>query len=300
MRNRSLISALSSALLVLLYGAIDTVVEGSKPFNVKVTLRGKRYTIPNVSTVRELQKGVEEQAGLTPAKQGVLFGGKKLKPSDVLEDMGVEDGSLINIVPTSSKKKSSSSSSSAAGAASAAAASVGVNGDVSAETSSSPTSGGGAPGGGNFMADMLKESGIDSDQLDELMKMMPGGGAGGEEGGMPSMQESMKMMQEMMSSPLFQEYMKDPEKLEQSRQMILQNPLMKSMMAGMPGFDEILNDEVKWRETMIAAADMYQQMGSSLMNGLGEDGGMGGLGGAPGGMGSFGGMSALDELSEGE
>mmetsp|Transcript_37585 Transcript_37585/g.49847 ORF Transcript_37585/g.49847 Transcript_37585/m.49847 type:complete len:292 (-) Transcript_37585:384-1259(-) len=291
MRSGYLMNALSFALLGL--------IQGLKPIDVQVTLRGKKYTIPNVSTVRELQKSVEDQAGLSSAKQGVLFGGKKLKPSDVLEDMGVEDGSVINIVPTSSKKKSSSSSSSAA------SATVEASGDVSSGTSS-PSAGGGG-GEGNFMADMLKQSGIDSDQLDEIMKMMPGGD--GE--GMPSMKESMEMMQSMMSSPLFQEYMRDPEKLEQSRQMILSNPLMKSMMAGMPGFDEILNDPVKWRETMVAAAEMYQSMGSDLMNALAGEGdmmggmsgmgGMGGFGGMGGGAdGAFGGMSALDELSEGE
>merc|ERR1719469_1293780 len=115
------------------------------------------------------------------------------------------------------------------------------------------------------------------------MKSMPGGGD------MPDMKDSMEMMQSMMSSPLFQEYMSDPEKLEQSRQMILTNPMMKGMMAGMPGMDEILNDPVKWRETMLAAADMYKNMGSDLMKlmeGM-EDSTMN----SP---------TALDELSEGE
>merc|ERR1712137_1517542 len=103
----------------------------------------------------------------------------------------------------------------------------------------------------------------------------------------------------------------DPEKLEQSRQMILNNPMMKGMMASMPGFDEILNDPVKWRETMIAAANMYKNLGSDLgklMEGGDMSGlpGMGGFGGMPG-MGGFGGLpgmytgtAGLDDLSEGE
>jgi len=136
-----------------------------------------------------------------------------------------------------------------------------------------------------MMESMLKRAGVDPSQMEELMKSMPGGG----EGGMPDMKESMDMMQSMMSSPIFQEYMSDPEKLEQSRQMILSNPMMKGMMAGMPGMDEILNDPVKWRETMLAAADMYKSMGSDLtklMEGM-EDS-------------SINSPTALDELSEGE
>jgi hypothetical protein len=50
---------------------------------------------------------------------------------------------------------------------------------------------------------------------------------GGGDGKPPSMEESMKMMQEMVNSPIFQEYMNDPERLEQSRQMILNNPMLK-------------------------------------------------------------------------
>jgi hypothetical protein len=34
--------------------------------------------------------------------------------------------------------------------------------------------------------------------------------------------------------------MNDPAKLEESRQMILNNPMHKSMMAGMPGMDQLL------------------------------------------------------------
>lgn len=191
---------------------------------VSAVLRGKKYSVSNVSTVSELQKSIEEQAGLEAAKQGVLFGGRKLKPKDILEDVGVEEGSVINIVPSSGKKSKTSSSS--------GSSVLNVDSGDKKEASG---------GEQNLMEDMLKKAGVDSDQIDELLKSMPGG-----DGEMPSLQESMGMMQEMMNSPLFKEYMNDPERLEQSRQMILSNPMMKNMMAGMPGFDEILNDPVKW------------------------------------------------------
>jgi len=236
-----------------------SVVNAGKPLNVQVVLRGKKYDVGSVSTVKELQSTVEDQSGISSTKQGrVLFGGRKLKSADSLEDAGVEDGSVINIVP-------------------------GKSGTVKKVPSSSATVPADATGAGNMMESMLKRAGVDPAQMEELMKSMPGGE------GMPDMKESMDMMQTMMNSPIFQEYMNDPEKLEQSRQMILTNPMMKGMMAGMPGMDEILSDPVKWRETMLAAADMYKNMGSDLMKAMDgmEDN-------------SVNSPTALDELSEGE
>lgn len=205
----------------------------------------------------------------------VLFGGKKLKPDDILEDVGVQDGSLINVVPSKTGSGSSSSSSGTSGT-----------------SGSSSLTGAGGDKMDKMMKDMMEKAGIDPSQMDEMMKQM-----GGE---MPSMEESIQAMQEMMNSPMFQEYMNDPEKLEQSRQMILNNPMMKGMMASMPGFEEILNDPIKWRETMVAAANMYKNLGSDL--GKLMEGTFGDMGGAFSGAASFGmdENAALDELSEGE
>jgi len=176
-----------------------------------------------------------------------------LKPSDVLEDVGVEDGSVIIIVPSKvgSKKESKISKAST----------------VSTTGSGSSSEGGGGGSGGidSMMKDMMKQAGVDPSALDA----------------MPSMEDSMAAMQEWINSPLFEEYINDPEKLEQNRQMILTNPVMKRMMS-MNGFDEIVNDPVKWRETMLAAVGLYKSMGSDLSKlteGMGGMGGMGGFGG---------------------
>ena len=89
--------------------------------------------------------------------------------------------------------------------------------------------------------------------------------------------------------------------LEQSRQMILNNPMLKSMMAGMPGMAEILENPDAWREAMMAAANKYKNMdpeqlksmmGGSMPPGMG--GGNNGL--FDGNMNP--GASALDELDE--
>merc|ERR1712232_890115 len=106
----------------------------------------------------------------------------------------------------------------------------------------------------------MKENGIDTDKLNEFM-----GGAAGGDGKMPNMQDSMKMMSDMMNSPIFKEYMKDPERLEQSRQMILNNPMLQGMLKGMPGMEEVINDKDAWRESMMAAAELYKNMNTNQL-----------------------------------
>ena len=80
--------------------------------------------------------------------------------------------------------------------------------------------------GAASMQDLMKQAGVDTDKLDELMNSMGLGGAGGD-GKAPSLEESMNMMKDMMNSPMIKDMMSDPERLEQSRQMILNNPMLK-------------------------------------------------------------------------
>lgn len=243
--------------------------------NLQVTLRGHKYEISDVETVQELQEALQKSSGVDPKQQGrVLFGGKRLSGADSLETVGVTNGSSLNLVPGKPKSTSTASKPSSVTASPKPPAT-----DNKATTSTTDN-----------------DMGVDMGQMDAFLKTM---GAGNMPEKPPDMAESMEMMAEMMNSPLFQEYMSDPEKLEQSRQMILQNPLLKSMMAGMPGMQEILENPVAWREAMQAAANIYKNMDSEdLMKAImGE-------GGSPG-AGMFDGldatpMAALDELSEGE
>ena len=266
--------------MLLVAALLLCVVVAKTPISsIQVTLRGKKYDLEGITTVSELQERLSEASGVEPSQQGrVLFNGKRLDASECLSEAGVSEGDQLNIVPGKSKSKNKS---------------------VTSVGSSKPGTGAEVVNS-NAMKDILENSGIDTSKLDDLMKSM-GGGSGGEA---PSIQESMEMMSGMMNSPIFQEYMNDPERLEQSRQMILQNPMLKSMMGSMPGMEEILNSPEAWREAMRAAATMYQNMDQNdlmqAMMGAGAPGagGMDGLFGASGDRKS--GMAALDELSEGE
>jgi hypothetical protein len=153
-------------------------------------------------------------------------------------------------------------------------------------------------GGQNLLEEYLKGTGVDTSKLDELFK----GLGGGDGGPVPSMKESMEQMASMMNSPMFQEYMTNPEKLEESRQMILNNPMLKGMMTGMPGLAELLNDPEKWRDAMMAAGDLYKNMDpDDLMKAMSGASlpGMGGAGGLfDGTLENSAAAAALDELEE--
>jgi hypothetical protein len=265
------------------------LVFAGKPINIQVTLRGKKYYVPNVSTVSQLQATVENLTGLVSEKQSLLFNGKKLKSDDEhnddLEEYGIEDGSVINVVPLSSKvgKKKSPSVQSA----SSTAAEVSSNGQVSSN------------GSAEFNVDnLMSQVGVDTSKLQDLMK----GFGGMDNGKLPDFKESMNMMKDLMNNPILQEMLTDPERLEQSRQMILSNPMMKSMFLGMPGFEELLNDKEKWRDSMIAAVSMYKDLSPEVMENM-----MSGMqNGLEGSLTELGDTSqadedtnaALDELSE--
>jgi hypothetical protein len=244
------------SLLPIIYFCVFPAISviAGKPINIQVTLRGKKYSVSNVSTVSQLQATVENLTGLVSEKQSLLFNGKKLKPDDEhnddLEEYGIEDGSVINVVPLSSKagKKKSPTVPSAP-----STAEVSSNGQVSSNDSS-----------GFNVDNLMSQAGMDTSKLQDLMK----GFGGMDNGKLPDFKESISMMKDLMSNPILQEMLTDPERLEQSRQMILSNPMMKSMFMGMPGFEELLNDKEKWRDSMIAAVDMYKDINPEMMENM--------------------------------
>jgi len=303
-----IISGFKLCLGAALVGAASAAVP-TPLSNVQVTLKGKKYQIDDVTTVSELQERLEEQSGIAPSKQGkILHNGKRLstnpnsEPS--LSEAGVEQGDQLNCVPSkkssSSKKKVSTTTAAASSAASA----------VSSSSGASAAAGGmgGMDGLADMMSGMAGAGGLD-DMISKMMSGgMPGMGGGGAGGGMPDMAESMTMMKDLLNSPMFAQFMDDPEKIEEARQMILQNPMMKTMMLSMPGMSELLADKDAWAQAMMAAAGIMKSMEPEDMLKMMEaqGGGMGG-GGMPPGMGGAGffdgagaSSSALDELSEGE
>jgi hypothetical protein len=85
-------------------------------------------------------------------------------------------------------------------------------------------------------------------------------------------------MKQMLDSPMMDEFFGSPEKIEESRQAILDNPALKEAMSQLPGFTDMVDDPEKWRESMMQAKeameaqrDLMRQQGS--MGGGGDDAG---------------------------
>lgn len=79
--------------------------------DLKITLRGKKYTVSDVESVKDLEDKMQELSG---EKGRLLFGGKRLNSEEILSDAGVLDGSALNMVPGGKNKPPASKSSTVA------------------------------------------------------------------------------------------------------------------------------------------------------------------------------------------
>jgi len=83
-------------------------------------------------------------------------------------------------------------------------------------------------------------------------------------GGMPGMpqneEEYQAAMEQMLDSPMMKEFLSDPEKIEQSRLALLNNPMAMQMMKQMPGFEDIINDKDKFAERMLQSKAQFDAM----------------------------------------
>ncbi|GMH59195.1 hypothetical protein TrST_g13035 [Triparma strigata] len=279
--------------LNLLIGAATLVACAAESYTV--TLRGKRIPLNGSSlTISDVKTAAASSSpGLAPADMKILCNGETLEGDDKkLEECGIKDGAVVNVVPTKKKvaKKKSAKSSSVS----------------PPSTPSSPAPSEASPGGFAGMDEILKSLGQEGGDAPDLASLLGSMGANG----MPTdPKESLKMMQKMLASPVVSGYLADPAKIEQARQTVLSNPMMKAALSSsLPGFDEILSSPERWRSTMVSARDMYVNMGEAELEMLskmmeqgpagGMGGGFGGMGGGMGGAPGAGAMSKDDKMDE--
>lgn len=166
--------------LLLFFSTIPTPTLASAPIpSLSVTLRGKQYDITEVTTVADVQTQLAEKSGVAQPQQGrIIFGGQSLQPDTVLSEAGVPaDGTAkLNVVPGATTKKKKKKVATPPKATS------------NHDDESSP---GSSSGSANPMADYLKKSGMDTDQLSKMMESM--GGPNGD-----SMEDNMKNLVESM------------------------------------------------------------------------------------------------------
>lgn len=112
--------------------------------------------------------------------------------------------------------------------------------------------------------------------LPDLASLM--GGAGGAQmgaGGAPANMEQLlaqlpQMMNGLMKTPMLQDYLNDPEKQKQSREALLNNPMLKGLLDSDPEFAKVVNDPDKWQQSMQAAKSLFNAEGEA--GATGEEG----------------------------
>mmetsp|Transcript_12483 Transcript_12483/g.17129 ORF Transcript_12483/g.17129 Transcript_12483/m.17129 type:complete len:270 (-) Transcript_12483:85-894(-) len=222
-------------LLILLFvlqtvSFISVLAGGGIP--VIASVRGKKYDI-TAETVEEFTNLVESVVpGLEAGQQSVLFRGKVLSPQDRLEDIGVGQGDVLNVLKGRKPNVRSPS-------AVESSISESVSGFVPPSADSKANAFGFTPG-------------MSQEEYQEALK-----NANPED-----VKNAMNAMDNMLDSNVFEEYLSDDDKLEKARQQMLAN--MDHYATMMPGFKEqvedIASDPEKWKQAMYNAKEQISKL----------------------------------------
>eukprot|EP01036_Dinobryon_divergens_P031940 gene31940-41434_t len=167
--------------------------------------------------------------GLEAGQQSVLFKGKVLSSTDRLEDVGVAQGDVLNVLKGRKTVRSPN----------AVANNLFDDSITSSSTAADSLS-------NKFSPNMSQE------EYNEAIK-----NANPED-----VKNAMKAMDNMLDSNVFDEYLADDEKLETARQQMLAN--MDQYANMMPGFkeqvQEIATDPEKWKQAMFNAKKQIEKL----------------------------------------
>lgn len=242
---------------LLLLTVCALVANAMPPLQVVASVRGKKYDV-TAETVEEFTTKVEAVAGLEAGQQSVLFRGKVLKAGDRLDDLGVSQGDVLNVVKGRKARP------------------------VEAEAMMGGDLVGGAAGGGMppSLADLQGMSG-------DALKQNP-----------EEMQKAMQAMDQLLDSDFVDEYFSDDDKLEKARlEMLNKLDEYEKMMPGFKAqAQDIASDPKKWRDAMQQAKEQIVSMKAQrdalrTKSGGAAGAGSGGAAGAP----SLGGKAAAPE-----
>lgn len=277
------------------------------PLSIKARcFNGKAYDLQldgAKPSVADLQQSINSASGITPDRQTILFKGTVLDPSCSLSDYPLGDGSTISVVrrigksnpsaaPPTSTTSSTSPSATQSNAGATSATQTASKPPSSAK--SAPAPGADDDGATASYEELMRSlnlggagagAGAGAAGIEGLASMlggggMPGlgGGAGGGAGAPGAQAANMEqlfsqlpqMMNGLLSTPLFKEYLNNTEKQEQSREAILSNPFMRSILERDPEFATVVNDPDKWRQSMEAAKSLLPD-GEEDPNADGDD-----------------------------
>jgi hypothetical protein len=194
-----------------------------QPVTCIANVRGKKYEV-TAATVGEFSEKVESLCGISSSDQSIIFKGKVLRPTDKLNDVGIDAGDVLNVLKGRKARAPNPNLSS-----------------FSPSTNS---------------AEKISESLPDTKNnnfgsLDDLKHFNP-----------EQIKQSMMAMEKMLDSGLIEEYFGNNEKIESARVQLLASAEQYDKM--MPGFKaqitETAADPVVWRETMLKAKDQLLKL----------------------------------------
>lgn len=258
------------------------------PLSIKARcFNGKAYDLSFdgvAPTVSDLQQSISTASGIIPDRQTILFKGQVLDASTPLSAYPVTSGSSVNVVRRIGKTPTASANSSVSHA-NATSTSKPAVADAVPPSMFSGANSDSAMDGGALQPPSLEEmmrsfnlaganaagagaGGGDGGPIPGLASMLSGaaGGAGGGTTGMgtPGNMEQLfsqlpQMMNGLLNTPQFKDYLNNTEKQEQSREAILGSSFMQSILESDPEFANVVNDPEKWRASMEAAKSLIPE-----------------------------------------
>lgn len=186
------------------------------------------FTVERSITVGEFKEIIGRQMGIAPNLQRLIFKGRVLKDDSTLEHYDVTDGQTVHLV------KSSTGTSSPAPASTQPASSAPSSGfsDPFRAATSAPRGGAGAGASPMDLSSMMGQfggMGMDPEALQAQMMRNP------------------EMMQQMMSSPMMQSMLSNPDLI---RDLMMNNPQLQAMLDANPHIRHVFNDPQLMRQTM--------------------------------------------------
>eukprot|EP00178_Gracilaria_changii_P021143 TRINITY_DN62994_c0_g1_i1.p1 TRINITY_DN62994_c0_g1~~TRINITY_DN62994_c0_g1_i1.p1 ORF type:complete len:586 (-),score=104.67 TRINITY_DN62994_c0_g1_i1:113-1870(-) len=221
------------------------------------------------STVTDLQSSISTVSGITPDRQTILFKGQVLEPGTSLSDYALSDGNTISVVRRIGKASKSTpsrpASSKPASPPSQPTQPPPTQQDPSVDAPQPPSLEDmmrslnmGAPASSGLGAGA--GAGAATGPIPDLSALLGGSDAGATgTGGMEQLFAQLpQMMNGFLNTNMLQDYLNDPEKQEQSRDAILNNPFMKKLLESDPEFKKVVSDPEKWRASMDAAKSLFK------------------------------------------
>eukprot|EP00871_Galdieria_phlegrea_P004825 jgi/Galph1/5343/GphlegSOOS_G3986.1 len=253
---------------VPLDGAPETVTVHSLQEKIAV-----RFFYGHLITPLTVEKNI---SGIAAERQTLLFKGQVLEPNAVLSDYSVTEGVTINVVRRVGKGPSNTNTVKSSSDGSNSSENVSEE-RKKTESSSTSTSVGLGTITEDTLNSYMKNLGLGSgsglnpenqSQLTNLFQSMVGGigtSAGDSGEGMSSMSE---LLSSIWQTPAMQEYLNDPEKLEASRQAVKNNPFLQPWIQTDPEFAKVIDDPVRWKESMESAKMLFSRTSGLTPSGM--------------------------------